>query len=163
MWHRCFLALALSLVLNGCAFLQYYPQSYIPDKVSDSGIALYNKVGLPISDSGWKIIFGYVDQSYFDLIVCVSEDIDPHVAEKIRTIPIVLIPGRPLFSFGKEIGAFTTLDYIFIRRDLISHRSLLLQERVHIYLYYTEKRFLGDFFHRDSLFDKCKDSVVNRK
>lgn len=150
------LLFVLFLSVSGCAFLRHQPMTYLPDWISDSSIPFYNKVGLLLSDSEREVISGYAERSYWDLVECIGGSIDQEIGRKIRDVPIVLIPGKPIFILGKEKGGFTNLEFIFIRRDRISDRRSLLHERVHIYLFLAGKRFSGDPLHRDQLFKECE-------
>lgn len=134
--------------------------TYKPDWASDSGMSFYNKVGLELTESQKNLIARYAERSYWDLVMCVGGSIDdPEVASKMRLVPIVLIPGKPLFLYGEEKAGFTIFSLIFIRRDRISDRRSLLHERLHVFLFLTGRRFLGDPFHRDPLFKECEEML----
>ena len=140
------------LPIYACSLYKYAPRTTEPIYMHQSGIYMYNKSGEEIDDAELKNIFGEITKAR-ELFKNCAKNGESFLAE-LPKYPIIIAPARDIYVLGVDISGFTDQAVIFLRRDRL-WKYTILHEWLHLYLYYTGKRFLGDIFHRDRAFKKC--------
>ncbi|MFY9461749.1 MAG: hypothetical protein WAP51_00925, partial [Candidatus Sungiibacteriota bacterium] len=131
-----FLFILLTASFSGCAAIrnELYASFYVPNagtemKIHPLGMTVYNQSGEALSAWDWDLRFYTIESAYAFFKGCVGLG-DGVLDEKLRNIPIVILPDKPP-SGGFD--ALTDFSFIFVHRDrFTSYR--LEHEWLHIYL-----------------------------
>lgn len=114
---------------------------------------VYNMSREEMRQWDWDMRFYAIEGAFNTLRHCIGEEAED-LAELVRQVSIVIMPVEPMIILFKERGGFTDLQHLFLRNDRF-YMSTLRHEWIHFYLWARGKRFFGDPFHRDELFEKC--------
>ena len=151
-----FLAVCLAIFAVGCSVPGIYLERGFGDSgnttVVPPGIVLIDKSGHDLAVDSLKLWVFIIEQGFKSLKECIGESDFPEQA--LLKVPIILLPPKKLVVFNEEVNGFTDTSLIFIRSDNFD-MNFLRHEWIHIYLWLTGQRFLGDIFHKDPLFKKC--------
>lgn len=150
-----FAILVLSVTLSGCGFHYFLrePNPKVLHRVHPLGIVIYDESKKVIEETEWTWRFGVIDYAYSTFKQCINSE-SLEIEEVLSKTPIILLPPEPIVILGQEASGFTNLRSIFIRSDLF-YVPELRHEWLHVYLFWSGKRFLGDPWHRDKLFELC--------
>ncbi len=148
-------AIVLSMALSGCG-LQHFlraPNPAVPHRQHPLGMLVYDEAEKVVEETEWAWRFGIIGDAYSTFKACINPE-DPEIDRALRNVPIIILPPEPIIILGQDTHAFTNLRTMFLRSDFF-HRPELRHEWIHIYLFVTGKRFLGDLLHRDQRFKSC--------
>ena len=151
-----YVALIILLFTSGCAGIGHFlrtPDEKYPSKIHSLGMWVYNMSGKEFTESDWETRLYIIEGAFVTLKNCIYLH-DAKVEEQMRSIGIIILPSQKIEFFGKEHIAYTNLKNIFMRSDRFDMANLR-HEWIHIYLWAANKRFFGDPFHRDKLFNEC--------
>jgi len=149
--------------LSGCtAYLQNFPSREAEFRKNSLGVLVYNNTGEALSEDEWNQVDHVINFAYGNLRKCVggiSQDVD----RKIREVPIVLLPQRPISGVPLNWqGLIDGLFYfyrpffltVFIRYDFLT-TSYLRHEWLHAYILFNPETAHLTYHHDLPLFQKC--------
>jgi len=115
---------------------------------------VYDESEMVVEENEWDWRFSVIDYAYSTFKKCVGLK-NLEMEEVFSKVPIIILPPEgPIVILGGERAGFTNLYSIFLRSDFFRGPELR-HEWVHVYLFWSGKRFLGDPWHRDKLFKLC--------
>ncbi|OHA04526.1 MAG: hypothetical protein A2934_01730 [Candidatus Sungbacteria bacterium RIFCSPLOWO2_01_FULL_47_10] len=158
-----FLVVVAFLFMGGCGVIRihirHFPRATSEFRTHPIGVRAFNSSERTLSDAWWEFIFDDIDRAERRFRSCV-----PSETAELRTIrlaiPIVILPAGSVELDDTVVYGITTLDAIFLPSNHVSEQNLV-HEWVHVYLYYSGKRYSGDYFHRNELFGKCSVSYYS--
>lgn len=152
---RCALALLLFLFfVGGCAFFSFQPREDSEFRVPPLGMRIYNMSGSSIGEQEWQDVFRTIHFAARTFAKCAAP-LDPHASGELFRRFIVIIPPEDIFILTENVGGFTDLRSVFLRRDSF-YDGALRHEWLHLYLFLSGEWMLGDIFHFDPRFETCK-------
>lgn len=146
--------LILGFLVSSCSVIKNIPKPDSEVRIHPLGMPVYNMSKEEMRQWDWDMRFYAIEGAFNTLKHCMGEEAKD-LGELIRQVQIVVTPAESIRILFKKRGGFTDLQRLFLRSDRFYMRYLR-HEWIHFYLWAAGKRFFGDPFHRDPLFEKCE-------